>query len=341
MFGRVMFGVVVALVSTSLFVACKDDEGGGSGPVVGSSSGNLGDGGSPPIGPGTPPPAGAAGDFCQKTLGVVVGALEACCTSDDKATQDYKFTHDLAAMLLPICTSTLDGSITKQRVLYHADRADACFAAYQTTYAPGQCANITQTFSDPAGTACREAFSGVGTAGAACQGDHECIEGLTCVGFTGQSDGSCKSPPPIGDDCGEAKSDGAKGSNAASLEFGSHPHCAAGARCDSATRKCVKAAGDGEACSFSEMCASPLQCVLGKCGPNGPAGENGPCIDKDDCTPDCYCEGGSPPSTQGACKKKKSVGGTCNGSSFVTECFGRCDAPSGQPGLCKSFCGSP
>jgi hypothetical protein len=324
-------------IAMSAIVACEEELAGG--PGVGTS-GALGDGGTGgPLAPGTTPPAGAAGDFCQKTLGVVVGALEACCTEQDKQTADYKFTGGIAAKLLPVCTSALEASVTKNRVLYRGNKADACYAAYRTTYAPGKCENLTQTYADPAGTACREAFTGVGETGAPCMGDHECVEGLTCVGYTKIADGTCKAPPAIGEDCGPGRSD-AGSSGSQSLEFGSHPACAAGARCDVITSKCVKAAAEGEDCSSTDECGSSLApyCVRGRCGANGPGGEGATCLDDEDCTPDVYCSGTA--GLEGTCTKKKPAGGSCTGGTFVTECLGRCNASPGASGTCASFCGS-
>ena len=335
-------GTVVAVVAVGLLVSVAACEDGGSGGPGGPSSGTNGDGGGGssggPVGPGAPAAAGSGGDFCQKTLGVLVSALDACCTPADKVTDDYKFIGGIASALLPVCTETLEASITKKRVLYRAAQGDACYAAYQATYAPGKCENITQTYSDPAGTACREAFVGVGEAGAPCAGDHECVDGLTCVGYTNAADGACKAPPAIGEDCGPGRSE-AGSSGTGTLEFGTHPSCAAGARCDVFDRKCVKAAASGEDCTSTEDCAASLSCVLGKCGSSGPGGAGAKCLQGDDCTPDLFCEGAAPP-TQGTCAKKKPAGGTCTGGAFVTECAGRCDADPGKTGTCATFCGS-
>ncbi|MBX3207472.1 MAG: hypothetical protein KF764_20660 [Labilithrix sp.] len=329
--------VVVAGAFASVVLACEEDS--TAGPGGGASAGDGGAAADGALGAATPPPPAAAGDFCQKTLGVVVGALAACCTAEDKATQDYRFSHDLAEAFIPVCRSTLEASVAKKRVLYRGDAGDACFAAYAATYAPGACANITQTYADPAGTSCREAFVGVGGEGAPCMGDHECVDGLTCVGYTKDVDGACKAPPAIGEACGAARVDG--GSNGAvSLEFGSHPACAAGARCESLERRCVKAAASGERCGFDDECAEPLRCVLGVCGTSGPGGEGAKCLRADDCTPDCFCDGAAG-NTQGTCAKKRAAGGSCTGATFVSECIGRCDAKPGEPGKCVSFCGSP
>jgi hypothetical protein len=300
-------------------VACEDDPVPATAPpnagidagTTSSSSGGSSSGSVPA--PATVPLAGAGGAFCDKTLGVLVRAMEACCTAEDQATQDYRFTHDLAAALVPVCTEALEGSITRARVLERATERDACYAAYADRYGPTKCANITQTFSDPAGTSCREAFAGVGKLDAPCMGDHECEDGLTCVGYTKTTDGKCMVPPAIGEACGAARSDGGS-SGATSLELGHHPACATGAECDAVDRTCVAAQPD-----------------VSK------GDENASCANSDGCKPHLYCDA----STK-KCLAKKIAGGTCTGATFVTECIGRCDAPGvGQPGTCVSFCGSP
>ncbi|MBX3213283.1 MAG: hypothetical protein KF850_14705 [Labilithrix sp.] len=324
--------VVVAGAFASVVLACEDDSsGGGAAPAPG---GDAGDGA---LGPGTTPPATAAGDFCDKTVGVVVSALESCCTADDKVTDEYGVSHGLVSAVLPLCRSTLEASIAKARVLYRADAGEACFAAYRSNYAPDQCANIMQTFADPSGSACRAAFAGVGEAGAPCLGDHECVDGLTCVGYTKGADGACKPPPAIGEACGAARVDGGS-SGVAVVKFGTHPACVGGARC--VDGECAKAAADGESCTFSDDCAAPLECVLGKCGASGPGGAGARCLQSDDCAPDTFCERASG-AGEGTCTKRRSAGGSCTGAAFVTECIGRCDAEIGAPGTCVSFCGSP
>ncbi len=332
--------VLFVAIATTVVLGCEEGPSGAAGE--GSSGGELVDGGGAkadaPVGSAGPAAAGSGADFCQRTLGVVVGALETCCTADDKTKDDYGIMHGIVSALLPVCKETLEASIAKGRVLHREDEGAACRAAYETTYAPGKCSNVTQTYADPAGTACRAAFVGVGAAGAPCMGDHECVDGLTCVEYTKIADGSCKLPPAIGEPCGPGRSD-AGSSGAASLEFGAHPSCADGARCDLLQGKCVKASAAAEACSADEDCVESLHCVLGKCAASlGGAGAR--CLDADDCTPDCFCERPQG-ADEGTCAKKKPAGGACTGAMFVTECVGRCDAEPGQPGTCASFCGSP
>jgi hypothetical protein len=317
-------GVVTLFTFVSL-AACEDD----------ATSGGGGDGGA---GPAVTPPPGSGGAFCDKTIGAVSRALEGCCTAEDKATDDYGFIHGIVVALTPVCTGALDRSIDAGRVAYHPDRAEACFAAYEATYAAGACANITETFADPSGTACGEAFSGLGGPAAPCAGDHECEDGLTCVGYTRNDDGACTAPPAIGEPCGPGRAaDGSR--EATTLEFGDHPPCAAGARCDGSDGTCVAAGAAGASCFEDDACAAPLGCKMGECSAEGPSAAGGACLSHDDCEVGLYCDapaGGGP----GACAVKRTAGAACTVTPFDSECAGRCAGESGEPGTCASFCGS-
>lgn len=334
---RSAFAVVGCAVALATVVACEDDA--GTAPPTSSIDGGDVDGGAPVEPPGfTKPLRGTGADFCAKTLGVVIGALEACCTASDKETPDYDFTHGIAALMRPRCEAAIESAIEKDRVRYSAEKGEACYAAYAATYAPGKCANITQTFADPSGPTCREAFIGLGAAGAPCNGDHECEDGLTCVGGTSLTDGQCKTPPPIGEPCGPAIVEAGSGDSAVQLDFGQHPSCAPGAVCDSLTRKCVAGAALGEDCESRE-CATDLHCVNGACAAEL-GGPSSPCEVNDDCSPETFCERPEL-SADGTCQPKRAAGAECTGATFVTECFGRCNAAPGQTGTCASFCGSP
>jgi hypothetical protein len=332
--------VATLAAGATTVVACSDDESDGAG-----ASRLTGDGGTTEEGGAgegsTPALSGSASEFCDSTLGVVGRALEGCCTVSDQAARDYTIAHGLVAAFQPQCTSTLGASIAKGRVAFHADQATACYGAYATTYAPGKCANITQTYTSPAGAACRLVFSGMGADGAACAGSHECKDGLACVGYTKDADGTCHAPGAIGDACGAMRVDGGSDITfSLDLDLGEHPACVAGARCESAVAKCVAAAPAGNSCVRDEDCASPLLCHLYVCGATGPAAEGGACKTEDDCVKGLYCD--RPTNDDGVCATKKPAGGSCTGSDFGTpECIGRCDADAGAAGSCVSFCGSP
>lgn len=268
-FSLAVAGVVAA--------ACDDDPAPvASPPPPSSSSSTTSSGG---INAVTPTSAHVT-DYCEKTFGAIVAALDRCCSSSDKSTTDFKLTRDLAALVKPQCTLALAGSASAGKVLYRADRAIACYAAYESTYGPGKCEKVTETFSDPSGTACREAFIGTGQNGAKCFDDYECVDDLTCVGYTDSAEGLCSKPPALGQPCGMAKGDSSVTSEPV-LRFGTHPSCAAGATCENGT--CVTAKPEqtpdaeaprkpaGAACTgglLSTECA-------GRCA--APAGEPGTC----------------------------------------------------------------
>jgi len=283
-------------------------------------------------------PAEIAAEFCEKTYGPFIAALESCCTAEDKEVTDYSLVHGLLSAHLQACRRELEASIEKGRVTFDEAAADACYAAYADSYGPGKCSNVSVTdiLPDPSGTACRSVFVGVGAAGAPCMGDHECVDGLTCVGYTSDSDGSCKAPPAVGEPCGPPPDEGQDPSQVA---FGNHPRCVSGARCDSFIGECVKAPAEGESCNAASLineCAPPLECVNGKCA-SARVPEGGTCGKDSDCASGYYCERSSGASK---CMKKKTAGSSCEGGPFELECFGRCDAPLGREGQCKSVCGS-
>lgn len=287
-----------------------------------------------------PIPESSGGAYCDRTFGVVVQALEQCCSEQDKALADYRFARDGVAANLPLCNAALASSIDKKRMTYDAAKGDACYAAYAERYAPSKCANVIQTYSDPVGGACRQAFRGGGEEGAPCAGNHECVDGLTCVGHTTVADGTCKTPPALGEDCGPGRLSAEAGpvGPRTVLQFGRHPACVAGARCDALTRKCVLGAKLGEDCEEVD-CLEGLKCVNRFCAA-ALAAAGAPCEVGDDCAPGTFCErvdGGD----LGICSAKRAAGGACVGATFAAECRGRCDAAYGQVGTCASFCGSP
>jgi hypothetical protein len=331
--GRWLLAVAAVGVS-ALVSACEDDTPASGVPVAGPDGGAASaDGG--PRGPGETPAPGSGGAFCDKTVGLLGRAFEGCCTAADKETDLYGLASGLISALTPVCVEELDASIARGRVLYHQDRAEACFTAYAATFTTDDCSKLTQTFADPAGTACREAYAGTGGVSAPCRGSHECLDGLTCVGQTKDADGACVVPPPIGEPCGPGRDDA--GSRSASiLEFGDHPDCAPGARCDRREGVCVAALAEGAQCSGSDECASPLRCYLGKCSSEGPSAADGPCTGREDCVRGLFCD-----RETDRCAPKRPGGGACINTAFDSECAGRCEGEYNEPGTCTAFCGSP
>jgi hypothetical protein len=185
--------------------------------------------------------------------------------------------------------------------------------------------------------ACTTAFVGQQAEGQPCNGSAECNDGLTCVGYNAQLEGTCEQPPADGAACGEAPTDGGATGVFLSWKFGDHPDCAPGAYCRSGA--CKAQANAGESCSPPDGCAAGLSCYMGKCSSAGLAGENGACASSGDCQDGLRCAfpagGGA-----GACLQKENAGAACS-QAFGDECKGRCDVPDGgTSGACVSFCGS-
>jgi hypothetical protein len=334
--------LILAACGFAYVQGCDSNSGGsldqGDGGV--SVEGGSGEGG--PASLGMEAAAGDGRNFCQRTYGHVVDTLHGCCSDGDKDTGDYKIADGLFSALAPVCVDTLESSIAKKRVLLHRAEAESCFAAYAEHFGTGdKCRTLTTTYSDPAGSDCRNSFTGVQAVGAPCAGDHECLQGLTCIGYTPTSDGTCQTPPAAGAACGPARGEGGS-IRFSSLEFGSHPGCATGAYCNEG--KCVGQAADGQACERADSeeanpCAGTEVCVMGKCAAVRSA-VNGPCASNEDCEGALHCAKIKGQSS-GTCQTLKPAGGTCTGGyGFATECVGRCNAAAGADGVCASFCGS-
>jgi hypothetical protein len=183
---------------------------------------------------------------------------------------------------------------------------------------------------------CKLVFRGLVAENGACSMDADCLDGLTCVGWTSSSEGTCKQPPAIGEACGQGATDGGTLTLNINHPFGTHPECATGAYCSA--RKCVAQKNPGDSCTDDEQCAGGKLCRLGVCGDVGDADLNGPCKQNDDCKSGLYCQ--RPNFTDpGTCQTKLPAGSACTSS--VSSCKGRCDRPdSGTNGTCASFCGS-
>jgi hypothetical protein len=177
--------------------------------------------------------------------------------------------------------------------------------------------------------------TGLQAAGAPCATDFECANGLTCVGWTGGTDGTCASPGDAGGRCEQAPDAG----SALYIDygFGDHPPCSASAYCSTPT--CVAQGGAGASCTNSTSCASGLLCILGKCSSAGLSDGGSPCAAKLDCDPGLYCHAGDGGASPGTCTPRVPLGGAC--TSTGDECKGLCAVPDGgKTGVCAAFCGS-
>jgi hypothetical protein len=295
----------------------------------------TGDGGGLPTGP-SPTTPGAASDYCRETASKFITAYLACCDADDQQRSQYKLLAGVYAKLDAECPVRLGDAIAKGRLTYDQSAAAQCYPAYQSFLAGGVCGGDYASRQLPADLAtCKSVFAGAVAEGGGCRGDHECVDGLTCVGSTPSSDGTCKTPPSIGETCGDGVADGGQIDLSIRFGFGTHPKCAAGAYCSS--RRCKALVAQGQTCFQNEECQTGLRCFLYKCGTEGPSDLDGPCKSVLDCKTGLYCS--APIGQTGTCKTKKTEGSPC--TSIAGECRGLCDKPDGgTAGTCASFCSS-
>jgi hypothetical protein len=299
---------------------------------------SAGDDGATPTDAG--PVDGSAGiAFCDGTYGALRAAFDGCCTSGDKNTAPFQFIDAIYAAITTDCETALSSAIAKGRVAYDPSASAACLSSFQQRIAQGNCWTDVDT-NQPAppifGTgACKDAVAGLQGAGAPCAVDFECKDGLTCVGWTGATDGTCAQAGAAGKPCEQAPDAG----SAAYFDwgFGSHPSCAAGAYC--VTPTCKAQGGSGAVCSSDDACTSPMICHLGKCDAATISPDGSACDEKVDCQQGLYCalpDGGT---TTGTCTPRVPLGGDCttNGD----QCKGWCDVPDGgTAGICATLCGS-
>lgn len=282
---------------------------------------------------------GAGVAFCDATYGALRAAFDGCCTSGDKTTDPFKFIDAIYSVLTQHCEDSVSSAIAKGRVTFDATAAAACEAEYQQRIAGGNCwldVDLNQAGPPPfASAACTHVVTGLQAAGAPCAIDFECQDGLTCVGWTGGSDGTCASPGDAGGKCEQAPDAG----SAFYFDYGlgSHPSCNAGAYC--VTPACKAQGGAGAACTSDDACKAGTLCLLGKCSSAGIAVDGGACNAKSDCQQGLYCmpaDGGALP---GACIPRQPLGGAC--TSTGDQCKGICEVPDGgTSGVCGAFCGS-
>jgi hypothetical protein len=276
--------------------------------------------------------------YCQNTYGKLVAWFPACCSPDDQQTTEYKLGVGIFAAATSTCGPDLEGSIAKGRLEYDAVAAQTCFDAWATVFGSACNGNpIVATNSAALASSletCKNVFRGRVAANGACARDTDCVDGLTCLGWTPSSDGTCATPPALSQACGEGLTDAALTLNI-TFPFGDHPGCAPGAYCN---KICLAQSNPGGSCSKDEQCAGGKLCHAGTCGDVGDSDQNGSCKTNDDCKTGLYCQ--APGLGQlGTCLPKQADGATCTSS--VSSCKGRCDRPDGgATGTCKSFCGS-
>ena len=355
---KAIFGTAAVSLVAGLVIACSGS--GGSGPLdqpgtssSGGSSGSSGasSGGSSgtsssggPSGVYSPAQAGQGTTYCSSTYQKLIDTFSMCCSDADKETFEYKFGVGLFTGITAACGPRIEGSISKGRLEHDAGAAQSCYAAW-TTLTSGGCGsgalgtnpNLNSAELKAQLQSCDLVFRGLVAENGACAMDADCVDGLTCVGFSPNADGTCKKPPALDEACGKAPSEGGSISLEINHTFGSHQDCATGAYCSAS--KCVAQRNPGESCSDDKQCAGGKLCRLNVCGDVGDADLDGPCKENDDCKSGLYCNAPSF-NTQGTCQTKLGTGAAC-GTSNNNPCKGRCDRPDGgSTGTCQPFCSS-
>lgn len=284
--------------------------------------------------------------FCRETLGLYAPKFEECCDPAD-APKQYSFDDTLLKGVLLSCTTSLGKSIESGRAAFVPAAAATCQANVSAALKARTCPDLLhkpsnqppKSIFDEAG-GCSEMIVGHQDVDAPCSNDYECQDGLTCVGWTSNSDGTCKTPPGEGALCGYAIPDGGGFIELVRWGFGTHPRCAAGLYCASSalsqgTCRTSKVA-DGP-CDSDDECAEGLRCQLGVCGTAQPAPAGAPCKRNPDCQDRLYCK-----SADGGrlCAPREVAGAPCNGE-LSSGCQGACVEPDGGGAAhCVAFCGS-
>ena len=298
-------------------------------------------------GPPTPVRPGSLAALCQATYGTLFDAYDACCTAPDRTTLRYKLVFGQLGVFKEACTPQLEASAAAGRVVLDDAAFQSCTGAFASFFAGGACGKDLSPVLDMDSIAgCDAVVRGKQAAGMPCLRDYECENGLTCVGYAGQHDGTCTTRPPIGAACGAGKSDAgaaAGGDAVIAFSFGDHPLCTMGATCNRSTGRCVTRLAASQPCTDTEQCDAGLTCLLGKCSTATPAVAGGACKSNKDCQgATLFCEVASA-GTTGKCAPKKPAGSACSAAGALggSSCSGQCIAPDGgSAAQCVSFCGS-
>lgn len=295
-----------------------------------------------------PPPTGDELDaFCKGTLGLYAPMYAQCC-DPAPAPKQYAFNEKLLEMLALSCTTSLGKSVQSGRAAFASTAAATCKKTASSAIQARACPDVLRSPSNQPSksifddaTGCSEVLTGRQGAGASCANDYECTDGLTCVGWTSNSDGTCSTPPGDGALCGYAIPDGGGFIELVHWGFGTHPRCAAGFYCASTALQqgtCRPSKLADDSCNANEECAEGLRCQLGTCGTAGPAPADAPCKRNTDCQDRLFCKSGD----GGSLCATRGVAGTACSNELGSECQGACVKPDGGGAAsCVAFCGSP
>jgi hypothetical protein len=246
-------------------------------------------------------------------------------------TKDMAFARGLARAASNLCSDDMNAAAARSRTSFDPDAARHCLEMLASNDKPRASMTDTLFLHYP----CDRVLLGTQPEGQACRFSVECGEGLACVGYGNGTDGACKKPPKIGEECTVQRFGSILSEEAAELH---HPACGPGAWCDGT--KCEAQSGAGKPCASNSSCTPGLSCVTGKCGSPGAAGAA--CYATSDCAMGSWCD--KPRfAPSGRCAAKRPAGAECP---EVDACRGRCDMPKhrdgGAPpvGKCAEVCGS-
>lgn len=277
-----------------------------------------------------PPDASpSAHHVCDVTFGAVLRSFESCCSVADRKTPLYRAETTGAPRVraLGTCEEDLAISDATQRVRFDAAKLAECARDVDASLASApQCWRIHNRpprgpLAVLATASCAAAVVGLQEEGKPCRRDYECIGGLTCVGWSIDTDGACHRPPAIDDACGRASVDagtgtvgdaGAPAPITNDYAFGDHPACAANAFCD------------GHCKPMTESDAGSV------------AAEGDVCTGDADCLEGLYCSTRTSASAR-YCMPRGAAGTRCDPADVDTSCKGSCAV---NVATCASFCGS-
>jgi hypothetical protein len=171
--------------------------------------------------------------------------LSSCCTADEFKAQTLGATSEAQCEALiggfgELFAKTLQDSISKGRVIYHADRMGDCIAVIDAASCIEYQNFTSGSFPGGSGSGCQDPFEGQVVMGGDCAQDFDCTSAY-CSGDSVDQNGTitfgkCAVLPPIGQPCDDS-------------------NCAAGAFCDSAN-SCQATKADGASCSTRAECTS-------------------------------------------------------------------------------------
>jgi hypothetical protein len=267
-----------------------------------------------------------ASEFCRGAFTADERRMHEKCSVGDLGSS-----QSMARAAARLCTRDVDLIVSRSRADFDRDAAHRCVEMLEQK----QLVPASETDTVFAHFPCDRVIVGLQPEGQACRYSLECKEGLACVGYRIDRDGTCKKPPAAREAC-TLQQYGTLVNVAAAEPH--HPACAAGAYCDGTT--CQSRIARGKACAANDSCAAGLSCIAGKCGPRGAAGTA--CGATSDCVFGLFCDG---PGDRGpgVCAAKRSDGQDCTRQDA---CKGRCDFPKGPDGhpalngACVSVCGS-